>query len=116
MAVSNEIRQEIIVRARNKKLRSYEYSDLRPCVWKPEEVENASGFAFTTERAWQFIAERLEDGEILEELRLDHPPGEIAYVMKVDLQNGRARIYIKVQLLGNVILGRSFHYSTEPTK
>lgn len=115
MAVPDEIRREIIARARDKKRRFYAYTDLRPCVFNPEQVENESGFAFSPEGAWQFIANKIEDGEPLEEKRLDIPPGEIAYVMQVDLKNGNARIYIKVQLLGNGILCRSFHYSTEPT-
>lgn len=113
MAASDEIRQQIVSRARRKECRIHAFSDLRPCVWQPESVINEHGFAFTSESAWNFVADCVEDGEALEELKLEHPPGEIAYVMKILLPDAHARIYIKVQLLGNSILGRSFHYSTE---
>lgn len=116
MEVSDDIRQKIVNRARDKRCRGNTFTGERPCVWQPEVVISPHGMAFTPESAWQFIADRVEAGEEIEEVKLDIPYGEVAYVMLMDLDDGAARIYIKVQLLGNFILCRSFHYSTEPIR
>lgn len=107
----DEIRRELIIRARQKDRRRSAFTDLRPCVWKPEDVLTEYGIPFTSEGAWQFIADQLEDGQPLEEVALHNPPGEVAFVMKIDI-GAHVPIYIKIQLHRDWILGRSFHYSS----
>jgi len=98
--------------ARRKELRISRWTKERPCEWRPLEVESPeTGLPFTEVRAWEFIAALLESGHTLREVQLEQPPGEIGYEMVVDLKAGQPKLYIKVQFLGGVILGRSFHYS-----
>lgn len=89
------------------------FTEERPCVWTPEDVWDEYDLPFTPEGAWQFIANRAENGEEICEIEVRKPPGERAYVMLCSIQGGSTRIYIKVQILGEKILGRSFHYSNE---
>jgi hypothetical protein len=108
----DEIRRQISLYARRKDSRIIPNSIDRPCRWTPTEVENpASGLVFTTERAWIYIAELAESGHPLEEMILDRPPGEKAYVMKIPLVENVSELYIKIQIEKNKIWGRSFHYS-----
>ena len=53
----------------------------------------------------------LEDGHPVEVMRLDKPPGAKGYVMKIDIEPDRPKLYIKLQLGSGKIIGRSFHYS-----
>jgi len=109
-----DVRRELAKRARRKDLRISLWTRERPCEWRPFEVENpGSGLPFTEVRAWEYIAELLESDQLVVEVRLQQPPGEIGYEMVVELGNGLPGLYIKVQLLGGRILGRSFHYSNE---
>lgn len=84
-----------------------------PCVWQPTTVINPStGIPFDDISAWHCIADLAEDGHALEEMVLDQPQGEIGYVMIVNLDSSSPPLYIKLQLKGAFIFGRSFHYST----
>jgi hypothetical protein len=115
LASEDEIRKEISRLARRKEARIKTFSRQRPTVWKPYEVNNpeALGMPFTEEGAWQLIAKLAEEGHKIEVISLKQPPGEIGYEMKVELEKGAPRLYIKVQLIRGKILGRSFHISTE---
>ena len=109
----DSIRRELTVLARNKKLRVKEWSRDAPSDWRPTQVRNpdAEGFCFTDISAWHFIAALLEDGHPLEEIMLYQPPGARGYVMYVELEPGRPKLYIKLELRSGKIIGRSFHYS-----
>jgi hypothetical protein len=51
------------------------------------------------------------DGAEIEEIILDKPFGKKAYVMK--LLGVQSQIYIKLQLGGCEVIGRSFHLSSK---
>ncbi len=61
--------------------------------------------------AWHYIAELAEGGHAIEVIALEKPAGKEGCVMTIELPSGQ--LYIKVQLNGNAIYGRSFHYSTK---
>ncbi len=66
---------------------------------------------FTESEAWNFIADRLEEGHPIEVIDMLDKPGTYGFVMQV-LRSGFERpLYIKVQLRSGVIIGRSFHWS-----
>jgi hypothetical protein len=66
---------------------------------------------FTSLTAWELIATRLEDGEEVEVIELRKPKGAKGYVMRIDLGPEIPRLYVKLQMRGGVIFGRSFHYT-----
>lgn len=71
-----------------------------------------TGLPFTDESAWRFIATLLRDGHEVEEMILDVPPGKTAWVLKVELETHKPRLYVKLHLGANgKVFGRSFHYS-----
>lgn len=107
------VRAEIVRRARNKNLRTVEFTPDRPSHWSPRQVMTPEfGLPFTDVAAWQFIAEQAESGAKIEVIPLENPPGSVGYVMTAVGGNGKADIYIKIELGGDGgILGRSFHYS-----
>lgn len=112
MAVSNDIRWQLISLARSRRSRTTLFSAARPTHWAPAEVRRPeSGAAFTPDGAWQFVIEQLEGGCVVEEILLEHPPGRKGYVLLVDGWEGE-QIYIKLQLGSGQVIGRSFHLST----
>ena len=90
------------------------FSNDRPIDWKPGEVDNPDGILdeyFTKISAWEHIATQLENGHPVETVKLREPPGAEGYVMKIDIEPGKPRLYIKLQLGPGKIIGRGFHYS-----
>lgn len=111
--LSAETRLELIRRARDKKLRSFEFTAEEPVVWKPTEVVNPNcDFPFTDISAWHFIADQLEAGCPVQIVTLRKPPNELGYEMRFPGSPGQPQIYVKVRLHGHRIVGRSFHNST----
>lgn len=111
---SIEIRRAIVLLAPRKDARIVPMSAEMPCRWFPTEVENPNtpGYPFSEPGAWRFIAELANTMHPIEEILLKKPPNTKAYVMIYTVSNSDS-IYIKVQLRGNKIYGRSFHYSTK---
>lgn len=90
------------------------FTKKRPTEWNPRSVRNPEGVLdqwFTSASAWDFIASRLESGEEVEVIELQHPPGAKGYVMRIDLEPGMPQLYIKLELGPSQVFGRSFHYS-----
>ena len=86
----------------------------RPTKWHPRSVSNpTSGIEteFTDTTAWSFIASRLAAGDAAEVVDLQKPPGKKAVVMNIDLGSGLPKLYVKLELSGAFVYGRSFHYS-----
>jgi hypothetical protein len=109
-----ELRTEIVRRARDKGLRSFDFSREEPVVWKPTEVVNPQcGLCFTDVTAWHFIADRIEAGCPIHEVRLRKPDGAVGYELHLAGAPGHPPIYIKFRLVQSQIRGRSFHYSTK---
>jgi hypothetical protein len=77
-------------------------------------VPNPNGLLlpyFDDDSAWELIASSLESGHHVETMTLDKPSGKTGYVMKIDLNPARSRVYVKLQLGSGVVIGRSFHES-----
>jgi hypothetical protein len=109
-----ELRREIARLARRKDRRFVPRSRKMPCRWHPTTVNNPEvGIPFTDITAWHFIAKLAENGCELEEIVLEQPSGEKAYIISVLLEANMPDLYIKIQLKNANIFGRSFHYSTE---
>lgn len=114
MALTESIRHELVVLARRSRARSAEFTRDRPTDWRPAQVRNPDGVLdthFSDAAAWELIASKLEDGHPVEIVELQKPPGATGYVMKIDIEPGQPRLYVKIQLGSGKILGRSFHYS-----
>jgi hypothetical protein len=107
-----EIRGDIARMARRKDARIVPRSPEMPCDWNPTTVFNPEvGMYFTDNSAWHYIADLAEAKHPIEEITLNQPEGEKGYVMVVKLETSAPDLYIKVQLKGGKIFGRSFHYS-----
>lgn len=110
-----DLRQEIARRARDKRLRRFDFSREEPVVWKPTEVINPdSGICFTDITAWHFVANQVEGGCDIYKVEFRKPPGAVGYELRLPGAPGCPPIYVKFRLVVNGILGRSFHNSTEP--
>ena len=108
------IRRELAVLARRSHARVTEFRIDRPIDWRPGQVRNPNGLLdthFTDATAWELIASKIEDGHPIEVVMLREPPGATGYVMKIDVEPGQPRLYVKLQLGSGRIIGRSFHYS-----
>lgn len=110
----SELKKEIARLARRKDMRFVPRSRHMPCHWQPTTVTNpAVDIPFSDISAWHFIAQLADDGCEFEEIVLEQPRGEKAYVTSVPLDTSLPNLYIKIQLKNGNIIGRSFHYSTE---
>jgi hypothetical protein len=107
------IRPEIVRCARDRRLRTSDFTLEEPVVWKPYEVINPQcGIPFTDITAWHFIADQIEQGCPIAEIVLKKPPGEIGYELQILGAEGCPAIYVKIRIKHGRILGRSFHNST----
>ena len=115
MTVPNEsVRRQLALLARRSRDRVTEFSAERPTDWRPGQVRNPKGVLdthFTDAAAWELIAACLEDGHPIEIVELHKPKGAVGYVMKIDIEPGRPKLYVKLQLGSGKSVGRSFHYS-----
>lgn len=109
--VSNDIRRLLTQRAQSRRTRTTVFTAARPTHWAPQEVTcPTSGEPFTPEGAWAFVVEKLAGGEPIDTVELEKPPGATGYVMICDGTGGQ-KIYIKLQLGSDQVIGRSFHLS-----
>ena len=100
------VRCELARLARIKKARTSQWTQERPNEWRPQQIiDPRTGSYFTPPGAWEFVAEKLEDDNVIvTQVDLHHPQGEKGYEFHVDT------VYIKVQFgRGGTIIGRSFH-------
>ena len=106
----NVIKAELARLARTKTARNKTWTAQRPTDWRPEQIiDPRTGLPFTTDGAWDFVAEKLEDDKtIINEITMRKPRGKKGYEFHVDVEKGV--IYIKMQFgSGGKIIGRSFH-------
>lgn len=83
-------------------------------MWQPTSITNPEfELPFTGAGAWQYIADLIESGHPFDEVELRKPKGAKGYVAKKELADGKV-IYMKIELCGNFIFGRSFHYDQPP--
>jgi len=82
-----------------------------PSRWSPTSITDPkTGCPFTEEGAWEYVVESLESGGSLEEVILKKPEGRKAYVLFLESKHNE-KIYVKLQICGDYVRGRSFHYS-----
>src|SRR2546422_2504799 len=111
------IRRQLTVLARRSSARVTEFSKTRPTEWRPYEITSPSSrLPFTDGGAWELIADRLDAGHPLMEVDLMKPLGKKGYVMLIDIGDGKAPIYVKLQLGCRRVIGRSFHRSESGTR
>jgi hypothetical protein len=117
VADRDNIRHELAKLCSSKKTRDSAWTRERPTDWRPMQVKDPrSGAEFTPAGAWDFVVELLEGGAPLREMSLEKPPGKTGWVLVVDGVKGEPQIYIKLQLVGGMVVGRSFHNSEYPKK
>ena len=106
-ADAESIRREASILARRKTARNVFFSRESPSDWRPHTVTNPEDSQpYTDAAAWELIATLLFQGEPLEAMELDHPPGRTGYVM-VPCIAGQ-KVYIKFQLGAGKILAGAF--------
>ena len=104
-------RTELARRASSRKTRRVHFTPRRPCRWNPTSLcAPDSGEPFTPDSAWTFIVANIHSGAAVEVVVLRKPPGKRAFVMLLEGARGES-IYIKLEILSDVVLGRSFHLS-----
>ena len=113
MAVPDDLRARLTKLCMSKRHRVTKFSSKRPVRWHPTSVcDLGSTTPFTESGAWEFIACHIEDGTQIKTITLDKPPDKIGYVMLVG-GNCNEKIYIKLEIVGEKVFGRSFHASGE---
>jgi hypothetical protein len=109
MADELAIRKRLIAFAQSKRTRRVEFTPQSPSRWQPRQfTDPRSGQAFTDEGAWEYVVQNLEAGIPIQEKILDKPPGAKGYVLYLPGANS-SMIYVKLQVCGDHVKGRSFH-------
>lgn len=105
-------RAELMRRAASRKTRRATFSPARPTKWHPTSLLHPEGGEpFTTDNCWSFIIAAIANGAAVEAIEMRKPPGKRGFVLKLP-GAGKMIIYIKLELLADLVLGRSFHEST----
>src|SRR5690349_18597148 len=107
---SDQDRNELARRARGgRKTRTSQFSKVAPTKWHPTSlIHPKDGEPFTEDNCWTFVADAIDAGEPVEEIVLHKPAGKRGFVLKL-AGHGEVTIYVKLQLLADAVLGRSFH-------
>ena len=113
--IDRETRRLLAKLARSERTRDDTWTRKRPTEWRPTTVRDPRGGffpTFTRHSAWDFVAEKLEEGHPVEIVPLDEPPARVGYVLKVELEGDPQTLYVKLELSRNrrLVHGRSFHY------
>ena len=56
----------------------------------------------------------IESGVDIQVVELAQPPGKKGYVMSLPSNDPAKPLYVKLQLGADSVIGRSFHYTTNP--
>lgn len=108
---TDQERRELARRASSRRSRRIGFTPARPTKWNPGAVRSPiDGQPFTLDGSWNFIADAINGGGVIEVIFLRKPPGKRAFVMLLDGVAG-VRIYVKLEFLSDIVLGRSFHES-----
>jgi hypothetical protein len=111
VVVCVSIRRRLIALAKSRRTRRTDFVANMPSRWGPTSITDPrSGCPFTEDGAWEYIISSLEGGAELEEIILEKPPGRSAYVFFLE-SKFKEKIYVKLQICGDYVRGRSFHYS-----
>lgn len=111
MAGSDDIRKRLALLCRSGRKRTSIFTKKRPNRWSPTSICRPGSIdPFTEAGAWEFVADCLDSGVDIEVITLDKPPDKTGYVMLVPCDHGE-EIYIKLEIVGDMVVGRSFHVS-----
>ena len=104
-------RSELARRSLSRKSRRTTFTRDMPTKWHPTSLLHPdSGEPFTGDNCWTFVANAIEAGWPIEVITLRKPQGKRGFVMHIDGYDG-VKIYVKLQLLADSVVGRSFHES-----
>jgi hypothetical protein len=82
----------------------------RPCEWDPDHTYSRANYSYTPAGAWAFLCELLLSEIPIYLTTLDKPPGASAYVFFLPPEKNWPGIYIKFEIAGPGLYGRSFHH------
>lgn len=71
-------------------------------------------YNFTGPGSWAFLADYLESNGDIYSITLDKPPDRIAYVIFLPPTTVWRGLYVKFELAGPGLYGRSFHHPKHP--
>jgi len=109
--VSSGTRRQLKQFASSRRTRRVQFSDEAPCDWGPLSLTDPrTGQAFTEDGAWEFICDSIQAGVPINEVELHHPPGKKGYELLLQGFGG-VTLYVKLQIMGDHVRGRSFHQS-----
>ena len=113
MTIPDSKRNELIRLSGSRRTRTNVFTNKRPTKWNPYEVVRPGTCeTFTPESAWDYVAELLVAGTRVDQMELKQPDGCVGYVMIVP-GSGNEEIYVKLELAGGKVVGRSFHISNK---
>ena len=105
---------ELLRLSKRRSCRNTAFSPKIPCDWAPQTVwDTRFDRCFTQEGAWNYIIELLESGHRFIPKAMGKPPNTIGYETVIDRGPNLPPLYIKLQILGGTIFGRSFHNSVK---
>jgi hypothetical protein len=106
------IRVEIVRLASSARTRRTDFTAAYPTTWHPTGIADPRSMsAFTEAGAWEWVIEHVSSGVTLYPMILDKPPGRKAYYFEAPAAFPPSMIYVKLQICGDHIRGRSFHLS-----
>ncbi len=114
---ASEAERDLLISAcRDKNRRFVERTRERPTEWRPYEVlvPDLAEFniCYTDNTAFEFAAEQISAGYAVKKIALRHPQGSHGYEMTF-LRADHRVLYVKLELKGQSVFGRSFHFSTK---
>lgn len=111
MSVPADIKKLLTRFASSRGTRNTEFSNAAPCKWQPTATTDPrTKQPFTDDNAWEYIIEYIDNGTKIYKIILKKPAGKIGYTMLLPSIHSDRPIYIKLQICGDHVKGRSFHY------
>jgi hypothetical protein len=101
--------------ARQSRCRTSTFSKSRPCQWDPFTTLSAAGYSYGDAGTWALVADCLESEISIYTIALDKPPGAWAYVLFLPPTDTWRGVYMKFEVTGPGLHGRSFHHPEHPT-
>jgi len=101
--------------ARQSRCRTSTFSRSRPCQWDPFTTLSDRGYSYTDAGAWALVADCLESELPIYTINLERPPGASAYVFFLPPTRTWRGVYMKFEVTGPGLYGRSFHHPERPT-
>lgn len=112
MAIPDDIRRMLVERCGSRRTRKSTFTAEAPTEWRPRTLLDPRNLrsCFTDDSAWEFAAQMFATLPDVDAVVLDNPPGKKAWAwaLVADGVDG-VRIYVKLQLRSEDVLGRSFH-------